>query len=183
MSNHHFHRSAGPFTILRFYCFISIRFQAEVFTSRVARPECRTTIFTGRPDRLFYDFTVSFPFGSRPRFLHLGSRDLNVEPPLSPIGRTLPEFFGISNNKSCMLAHVFALGPNVSPREAACCRPNSNSGSKLSSSLAATGSGAWKPCSARLCTAEGAADLLRADGGTRHQSRHLGGRWRQGARP
>ena len=49
MSNHHFHRSAGPFTILLFYYFISIRFQAEVFASRVAKPECRTTIFTGRP--------------------------------------------------------------------------------------------------------------------------------------
>ena len=49
MSNHHFHPSAGPFTILLFYYFISIRFQAEVFASRVAKPECRTTIFTGRP--------------------------------------------------------------------------------------------------------------------------------------
>ena len=49
MSNHHLHRSAGPFTILLFYYFISIRFQAEVFASRVAKPECRTTIFTGRP--------------------------------------------------------------------------------------------------------------------------------------
>ena len=41
--------SAGPFTILLFYYFISIRFQIEVFASRVAKPECRTTIFTGRP--------------------------------------------------------------------------------------------------------------------------------------
>ena len=52
MSNHHFHRSAGPFTILLFllfYYFISIRFQAEVFASRVAKPECRTTIFTDWP--------------------------------------------------------------------------------------------------------------------------------------
>ena len=87
MSNHHFHRSAGPFTILKFYYFISIRFQTEVFASRVAKPECRTTIFTGRPaifaslvskpecrttiftgrpDRLlFYNFAISFPFGSR----------------------------------------------------------------------------------------------------------------------
>ena len=61
------------FTILLFYYFISIRFQAEVFASRVAKPECRTTIFTGRPDRLlFYYFTISFPLGSRQRFLHLG---------------------------------------------------------------------------------------------------------------
>ena len=49
MSNHHFHQSAGPFTTLLFYHFISIRFQAEVFASRVAKPECRTTIFTGWP--------------------------------------------------------------------------------------------------------------------------------------
>ena len=52
MSNHHLHRSAGPFTILPFllfYYFTSIRFQAEVFASRVAKPECRTTIFTGPP--------------------------------------------------------------------------------------------------------------------------------------
>ena len=65
MSNHHFHQSAGPFTILLFYYFISIRFQAEGFASRVVKPECRTTILTGRPDRLlFYYFTISFPFGS-----------------------------------------------------------------------------------------------------------------------
>ena len=49
MSNHHFHQSAGPFTTLLFYHFISIRFQAKGFASRVAKPECRTTIFTGRP--------------------------------------------------------------------------------------------------------------------------------------
>ena len=35
--------------MLLFYYFISIGFQAEVFASRVAKPECRTTIFTGRP--------------------------------------------------------------------------------------------------------------------------------------
>ena len=75
---------------LLFYYFIAIRFQAKVFASRVAKPECRTTIFTGRPDRLlFYYFTVSFPFGSRQRFLHLGSRNMNVEPPFSPVGRTV----------------------------------------------------------------------------------------------
>ena len=49
MSNHHFHLSAGPFTILLFYYFISIRFQAEVFASRVGKPECRTTVFAGPP--------------------------------------------------------------------------------------------------------------------------------------
>ena len=82
MSNHHFHQSVGPFTVLFFYDCISIRFQAKVFASRVATPECRTTIFTSRPDRLrFYYFTISFPFGSRQRFLHRGSRNLNVEPP------------------------------------------------------------------------------------------------------
>ena len=64
-----------------------------VFASRVAKPECRTTIFTSRPDRLrFYYFTISFPFGSRQRFLHLGSRNLNVEPPFSPVGRTVYDF-------------------------------------------------------------------------------------------
>ena len=64
--------------------------QPALFASRVAKPECRTTIFTGRPDRLpYYCFTISFPFGSRsPRvFLHLGQRNLNVEPPFSPVGR------------------------------------------------------------------------------------------------
>ena len=52
MSNHHFHRLAGPFTILLLY-------------------------------------TISFPFGSRQKFLHLGSRNLNVEPPFSLVGRTV----------------------------------------------------------------------------------------------
>ena len=88
--------TSRPDRLLFYYFtnFISVRFQAEVFASRVAKPECRTTIFTGRPavfasrvakpecrttiftsrpDRLlFYYFTISFPFGSRQRFLHLG---------------------------------------------------------------------------------------------------------------
>ena len=73
MSAHHFHRLAA------------------VFASRVAKPECRTTIFTSRPDcLLFYFFTISCP--SRQRFLHLGSRNLNVEPPFSPVGRTVYYF-------------------------------------------------------------------------------------------
>ena len=88
-----------------------------VFASRVAKPECRTTIFTGRPGRLLfpvllfhrfqaevfashlsrnrvllYCFTISFPCGSRQRLLHLGSRNLNVEPPFSPVGRTVYYF-------------------------------------------------------------------------------------------
>ena len=146
MSNHHFHRSAGPFIILLFYYSISIRFQAEVVASRVAKPECRTTIFTGRPDRslfhyftivvlcffiilLFSDFTtllfhyfiifsyfaISFSFGSRKRFLHLGSRNVNVEPQFSPVGRTLPvSFFSSRTANPCMSAHVFACRPNAS---------------------------------------------------------------------
>ena len=62
MSNHHFHQSAGPFTIFLFG-------SKQVFASRVAKPECRTTIFTGRLDRLlFYYFTISCQFGSRQRF-------------------------------------------------------------------------------------------------------------------
>ena len=61
-----------------------------VFASRVTKPQCRTTIFTSRPDRLlFYYSTISFPFGSRQRFLHLGSRNLNVEPQFSPVGLTV----------------------------------------------------------------------------------------------
>ena len=118
------------------YYFISVRFQAEVFASRVAKPECRTTIFTGRPavyySTTIYYFisirfqaevfasrvakpacrlTISFPFGFRQRFLHL---DLNVQPPFSPVGQTLPNFFCISDNQSCMSAHGFACRPNVS---------------------------------------------------------------------
>ena len=66
MSDHHFHRLAGPFAILLFYYFIPLGSRQEVFASRAAKPECRTTIFTGRPDRLlFYYFTISFPLGSR----------------------------------------------------------------------------------------------------------------------
>ena len=62
MWNHHFHQSARPFTILLFYYFISIRFQAEVFASRVAKPECRTTIFTSRPHRLLFYYFISIRF-------------------------------------------------------------------------------------------------------------------------
>ena len=87
MSNHHFHRSAGPFTILLFH-FHSTRFQTKVFASRVAKPECRTTIFTcrpavfasrvakpecrtaistSRPDRLLFYYLISTPLGSKQR--------------------------------------------------------------------------------------------------------------------
>ena len=59
MSNHHFHQSAGPIIILLFYYFISTRFQAEDFASRVAKPACRTTIFTGRPDRLLFYYLTN----------------------------------------------------------------------------------------------------------------------------
>ena len=69
MSDHHFHWSAGPFTVLLFYYFISTGFQAEV-ASGVAKPDCRATIFTCRPDRLlFYYFTISFPLRSRQEVL------------------------------------------------------------------------------------------------------------------
>ena len=141
MSNHHFHRSAGPFTILLFYYFsfplgsrhrflhlgsqnLHVRppfsqvgrpflhFECRttiftgwvpgrgfasrvakpacrptiftgrpaVFASRVAKPECRTTIFTGRLDRLlFCYFTISFPLSSRQEvFLHLRQHFLHV---------------------------------------------------------------------------------------------------------
>ena len=117
MSNHNFHRSAGPFTILLFYYFyyftISFPFGSRqrlfafrypecrttiftgrpaVFASRVAKPECRTTIFTGRPDRLlFYYFTIFtillFHFHSVPGRGYLHFATLNVEPPFSPVGR------------------------------------------------------------------------------------------------
>ena len=43
----------------------------------------------GRTVYYFTIFTISFPFGSRQRFLHLGSRNLNVEPPFPPVGRTV----------------------------------------------------------------------------------------------
>ena len=116
MSNHHFHRSAGPCTILLLYYFISIRFQTEIFASRVAKPECRTTIFIGRPaifasrvakpecrttifiswpDRLlFYCFTISFPFGSRSPRGFFASRTAFFACRLTflHVGQTYPSF-------------------------------------------------------------------------------------------
>ena len=90
MSNHHLHRSADRLLFYYFTISFPFEFQAEVFASRVAKPECRTTIFTGRPavfasrvakpecrttiftsrpDRLlFYYLSISFLFGSRQRF-------------------------------------------------------------------------------------------------------------------
>ena len=95
--------------------------QPTIFTGRpagfacgAAKPECRTTVFTSRPDRLlFYDFTISFPLGSRQEvfacraakpecqttislvgrpFLHVGPQNLNVGPPFSPVGQTVYYF-------------------------------------------------------------------------------------------
>ena len=38
----------------------------KVFASRAAKPACRPALFTSRPDHLlFYDFTISFPLGSK----------------------------------------------------------------------------------------------------------------------
>ena len=59
MSDHHYHQSAGRFTILIFYYSISIGFQAKAFASRVTKPERRTTIFTGRPS--FFASRVAKP--------------------------------------------------------------------------------------------------------------------------
>ena len=155
MSNHHFHRSAGRPAVFAsrlakpecrttiftgrpdrllfflFYYFISIRFRTEVFASRLAKPECRTTIFTGRP--------------AGRQFLHLGLRNLNVEPPFSPVGRTVyyfacrltffacraanptrpphpgifQRFFCISDRLFCMSAHVFCMSSRQSYTSAA----------------------------------------------------------------
>ena len=87
-----------------------------VFASRVAKPESRTTIFTGRPDRLlfyyfyFYYFTISFPSGSRQRFF--ACRAANPTRPPHP--SIFQSFFCISDSLFCMSAHVFACRPNVS---------------------------------------------------------------------
>ena len=82
MSNHHFHRSAGPFTILLFYYFISTRFQAEVFASRVAKHECRTTIVIGWPDspRVFCCISDT-NLACRLTFLHVGQTYPHVSKP------------------------------------------------------------------------------------------------------
>ena len=111
-------RTVYYFTILLFYDFISIQFQAEVFASRVTKPECRTTIFTGRPDRLLFTisnllFYISFPFGSRQWFLHLGSRNLNVEPPFSLVGWTLPKKFLHLGQPILHVGSHFACRPNI----------------------------------------------------------------------
>ena len=101
---------------LRFYYFSSIRFQAEVLASRVAKPECPTTIFTSRPDRLlYYYFIISFPFGSRQRLF--ACRAANPTRPPHP--SIFQSFFCISDSLFCMSAHVFACRPNVSPGLAA----------------------------------------------------------------
>ena len=117
MSNHHFHRSSGPFTILLFYYFISIRFQAEVFASRVAKPECRTTIFTGPPDRLlFYYCTISFPFGSRQRFFPFRVAKPERQTTIFTGWLGSPRFFFASRttNPACRLTflHVGQTYPN-----------------------------------------------------------------------
>ena len=91
MSNHHFHRSAGPFTILLFYYFISIRFQISqsFFASRTAFFACRLHV--------------------EPPILH--TRPLHP----SMFQRFFCISLCISDSLFCMSAHVFACRPNVSP--------------------------------------------------------------------
>ena len=59
-----------------------------VLASRAAKPECRTTIFTGRPGRLLFHFHWVPGRG----FLHLGPQNLNVGPRFSAVRRTVYDF-------------------------------------------------------------------------------------------
>ena len=112
--------------------------RCKVFASRVAKPECRTTIFTGRPHRLlFYYFTISFPFGSRQKVfasrvakpecrttIFTGRPAVFASRVAKPECRTTiftsrPDafsrvFFASRTAFLCMSAHVFACRPNVS---------------------------------------------------------------------
>ena len=101
LNNHHFHRSAGPFTVLLFYYFISIRFQAEVFASRVAKPECRTTIFPGRPDspRVFVASRTTNPTCGL-TFLHVGQTYPSDRHLLLCLTKIRQQAFGLAFNPS-----------------------------------------------------------------------------------
>ena len=131
MSARHFHRSAGPLTLYYFTISFPLGSKWEVFASRPAKPACRPTIFTSRPDRLlFYYFTISFPLGSRQevcasrpakpacRLTFFACRTANPTRPRHP--STSQKFFCISERQSCMSAHIFACRPNVSPFEFGC---------------------------------------------------------------
>ena len=121
MSASHFHRSAGPSTILLFHFhwvpgqrFLNLGpqnphagpplspvtisfplgFRKWDFASRTAKPACRPTILTGRPECLLHFTILLFHFHWVPsrRFLHLGPQHLHVAPPFSPGGRTVYYF-------------------------------------------------------------------------------------------
>ena len=82
-----------------------------VFASRVAKPECRTTIFTGRPVRLlFYYFTISFPLGSRQRFF--ACRAANPTRPPHP--SIFQRFFLHLGQPFLHVGSRFACRPNLS---------------------------------------------------------------------
>ena len=73
--------------------------RCKVFASRAAKPACRPTIFTGRPS----------VFASR-------VADLNVEPPFSPVGRTVYYFtisFPVGSRQRFL--HLGSRNLNVEP--------------------------------------------------------------------
>ena len=99
MSNHHFHRSAGPFTILHVGSrllhveppILHVRrtpaFSRGFFASRTAFFACRLTFFACRA----------------------------ANPTRPPHPSIFQRFFCIWDSLFCMSAHVFACRPNVSP--------------------------------------------------------------------
>ena len=124
MSDHHFHRSAGRFcisgrktwipfppvgpTVHYFTISFPLGSSQEVFASRAAEPECRTTIFTGQPGRLLFNYFI-FSIGLQPRgFCISGRKTWMSDYVLLHLGQPF-----------CMPAHVFACRPNVSPTSSA----------------------------------------------------------------
>ena len=112
MSAHHFHQSAGPFTTLRFYYFISIGFKAGGFL-HLGPQKLHVGLPFSPVGRTVYYFTISFPLGSRVqgrRFLHLGPQNLHVSLPFSPVGRP---FLHLGPHDLHVVSRVLHVGPPI----------------------------------------------------------------------
>ena len=120
MSAQHFHRSAGPFTILPFFYFpiLLLHFHwvpgrrflhlgpQNLHVGPAFSPVGRTVYYS--TVLLFSYFTIAFPLGSRQEVLASWAAKPACRP-ATFTGRHLPELFCISGRQPCMSAHVFCM--------------------------------------------------------------------------
>ena len=121
MSDHHFHHSAGPFTIfLPYYFTISFPLGSSQGVLHLGPQNLHVGPSFSPLGRAVYYSTISFPLGSSQGVLHLGPQNLHVGPSFSPVGRTVYYFtisfpLGSSQGVLHLSPQNLNVGPSFSP--------------------------------------------------------------------